>query len=37
MNIRNERGHVITDPIDIKRVIGNIINYFMPIKFNKLD
>lgn len=36
MNISDERGHVITDLTDIKKVIGNIINNFMPIKCNNL-
>lgn len=36
MNIRNKRGHVLTDLIDIKKVIGNIIYNFMPVKYNNL-
>lgn len=36
MNIRNKRGQVLTDLIDIKKVIGNIIYNFMPVKYNNL-
>lgn len=37
MNIRNKRGHVLTDLTDTKKVIRNIIYKFMPVKYNNLD
>lgn len=30
-NIGNQRGDSTTDPTDFKRILGNVMNYFMPI------
>ena len=34
--IKNEKGKIIIDSKDVKRIIGNIINNFMPTKLDEI-